>query len=126
MLKWWFCPAIGPRPPICQNSHWITSFRARRSRRNKLAGLVAEVGAGSHRSRTDCIRFTAIRRRLVDDGRDAVVGRDPEEVGGELFTLADVDRQDAVFDAGLFQKHRELVAVGGGPVVKVDHGFSFL
>jgi hypothetical protein len=45
-----------------------------------------------------------------------------QEVGGELFALADVDRQDAVGQAGLFKEEGDLVAVGGGPVIEVDHG----
>ncbi|MNN88733.1 hypothetical protein D3C81_2064580 [compost metagenome] len=39
----------------------------------------------------------------------------------ELLVLADIDRVDAVGQAGLFEEQADLVAVGGGPVVQVDH-----
>jgi hypothetical protein len=73
----------------------MVSVRPRRSAGDEAAGLVGEVEqdrAGFEQRN----RRAAVGRRLVDDGRDAVVGRDLEEVGGELFALADVDRHDAM------------------------------
>jgi len=36
----------------------------------------------------------------------------------ELLALADVDRVDLVKEPGLFEEQRDLVPVGGGPVVE--------
>ena len=44
--------------------------------------------------------------------------------GRELLSLADVDRHDPVRQAGLLEEDRELVSVGRGPVVEIDHGSS--
>jgi hypothetical protein len=59
---------------------------------------------------------------VIDHGRNAVVGRDLEELRLELIALGDVDREYLVFQPGLLEKHRDLVAVRRGPVMKVDHG----
>ncbi|MPM89698.1 hypothetical protein SDC9_136810 [bioreactor metagenome] len=87
---------------------------------DELLGLVGKIQqdrAGlEHRNRR-----AAIRWRLIDDGRDAVVGRDFQKVRSKLLAPADVDRMDLVGQPGLLQEHRDLVAVGGGPVVQVDH-----
>jgi hypothetical protein len=58
---------------------------------------------------------------VVHDRRDLVVGRDLQELGIELVALADVDRLDRVLESRLLEEHRDLVAVGRGPVVEVDH-----
>src|SRR5882724_5915889 len=63
-------------------------------------------------------------RRVVDDGGDAVVRCDSQKVGLELIALADVHREDAVRQPGLFKIEGDLVAVGRGPVVQIDHGFG--
>src|SRR5690606_23259044 len=39
----------------------------------------------------------------------------------ELVALADVHRLDRVGQAGFLQEQGDLVAVGGGPVVELDH-----
>jgi hypothetical protein len=39
----------------------------------------------------------------------------------ELIALADVHRNDFVRQAGLFEKNRDLVAVGRGPLIKINH-----
>src|SRR6185312_14989932 len=65
-------------------------------------------------------RATAGRVR-VDNGWNAIVGCDREEVRRELLTLADVDRNDAIREAGLLEKHRDLVTVRRRPVVQIDH-----
>jgi hypothetical protein len=59
---------------------------------------------------------------LIDHRGNAVVGRDRQKLRRELFALADVDRKDFVRQPGLFEEHRDLVAVRRGPVMKVDHG----
>ncbi|MNN95403.1 hypothetical protein D3C81_2142010 [compost metagenome] len=59
---------------------------------------------------------------MIDDGRDAVVRGDFQKVRLKLLTLADVDRVHVVRQAGFFEKQGDLVAVGGGPVIQVDHG----
>src|SRR2546423_10917732 len=59
---------------------------------------------------------------MIDHRRNTVVRRDRQKLRLELFALADVDRKDLVTEPGLFEEHRDLVAVRRGPVVKVDHG----
>ena len=66
-------------------------------------------------------RLAAICRRLIDHGRDAVVGGDFQEVGLELLSLSDIDRDDPVGEAGFLQEHGDLVPVGRRPVVEIDH-----
>jgi hypothetical protein len=39
----------------------------------------------------------------------------------ELLALADIDRNDFVFQPGLFEKDRDFVAVRRGPVMHIDH-----
>jgi hypothetical protein len=46
------------------------------------------------------------------------------KIGCELLALADVDRDDPIGDARLFQEDRDLVPVGRGPIVKIDHEVS--
>src|SRR5215204_6436913 len=58
---------------------------------------------------------------MIDHRGNAVVGRDRQKLRLELFALADVDRKDLVGKPGLFEEHRDLVAVRRSPVMKVDH-----
>jgi len=67
-------------------------------------------------------RGAAIGRGVVDNRRHLVVRRDREEFRLELVARADVDRVDAVLQAGFFQQQGHFVAVRGGPVIQVDHG----
>ena len=83
-----------------------------------LFGQVEQDRAGFEQRQ----RRAAVGRGLVDDGGDAVVGRDGEELGLELVAPADVDRVDVVGQAGFFEEQRDLVAVGRGPVIEIDHG----
>jgi hypothetical protein len=62
---------------------------------------------------------------VIDHGGNPVVRRDRQELRLELVALADIDREDLVLQSGLFEEHRDLVAVRRRPVVQVDHG-SFL
>ncbi len=39
----------------------------------------------------------------------------------ELIALADVHRMNLIRQAGLFEKHRDLMAVGRRPIIKLDH-----
>src|SRR6185437_5610420 len=69
----------------------------------------------------DADGLAAVGGRMVDDRGDAVVRRDREERRLELLALADVHRMDLVLEPGLLEEERDLVAVGRGPVMKVDH-----
>ncbi len=88
--------------------------------RQEFAGLLGEIeqdGAGlEHRERR-----AAARRIVIDDGGDAVIGRDFQELAIELFAFSDVDRNDFILKPRLFEEDRDLMAVGGGPVIDVDH-----
>ena len=87
---------------------------------DEAAGFVGEVkqdGAGFK----DGEGRSVVGGFVVDDGGDAVVGRDGEEVGPELLAFADVDGDDVVGESGFFQEDGDFVAVGGGPVVEVNH-----
>src|SRR6185503_11006470 len=83
--------------------------------RQELAGLLAEIeqnGASlEHRDRR-----AAARGLMIEDRRDAVVGRHLEKMRLELFSLPDIDRKNLVWRAGLFEKNRDLVAVWRGPI----------
>lgn len=58
---------------------------------------------------------------VVNDGRNSVIGRNLQELRGKLFTFADVDRLDPVVQPCFLQKHRDLVTVRCGPVIKINH-----
>src|SRR5690348_559888 len=93
---------------------------AERIGRDELAGLAREVNedrAGFEHAE----RCTAAHRMMIHDRRHLVVGRDGKVIGLELVALADVHRPDRVRQPGLFEEQRDLVSVGRGPVVEVDH-----
>src|SRR3984893_14231745 len=88
---------------------------------NESLGLVRQIqqyGPGFENG----YRRAALHRRLIDDGRHPGFRRDGKEFGAELFARADVHRDDGVWHAGLFEKKSDLVAVGGRPIIQVDHG----
>ena len=66
----------------------------------------------------------AARSVRIDDGGNAVVRRDGEEFRPKLLALADIDRDDLVGDAQLFEGDMHLVAVRRGPGPDFDHGAS--
>src|SRR5262249_52677902 len=87
----------------------------------ELAGLLGEID--QHRARFEHRdRLAAVLRLVVDQRRNAVVGRDRQELRLELLALADVDRNDLVLESGLLEEHRDLVAFRRGPIVQLDHG----
>jgi len=88
--------------------------------RQELAGFLCEVLEDRSRFE-DADQAAADGWRIVDDRRDPVIGRDPQELGLELIAPADVDRQDAVREAGLFEEDGDLVPIRGGPVIEIDH-----
>ncbi len=81
----------------------------------ELAGLLGEI----HQDRARLEQRSAVV--AVDDGGDAVVGADLEEIGLELLVLGDVDRVRGVIQAALLQHDGDLAAVGRRPRVKIDH-----
>ena len=85
---------------------------------NPNFGQVQQHRAGlEHRDRlSPALRF------MIDHRRNPVVRRDRQKLRLELFALADLHRENLVLQPGLFEKHRDLVAVRRGPVIKVDHG----
>ena len=61
---------------------------------------------------------------MVDDRRHAIVWRKGQEFRLELITGTDIDRENLVIQPGFFKEQRDLVAVRGGPVIKVNHGLG--
>src|SRR6266446_1344039 len=66
-------------------------------------------------------RGAAAHRLVIDDRRHPAVWRNLQKVGGELVTAADVDRFDGVRKPAFLQQNDDLLAVSGGPEIKVDH-----
>ena len=64
-------------------------------------------------------------RCVVNDRRNLVVRRNPEERRRKLFAPGDVDRAHRVLGAGLLQHDLRLAAVGTWVGVEVDHGRLF-
>ena len=58
---------------------------------------------------------------MIDDGRDAIVGRDMDKIRMELFALGEMNRNDAIVECGFFQKQRDFIAIRGRPVVQIQH-----
>ena len=58
---------------------------------------------------------------LADDRRHLVVRADLQELGFELVALADVDGMHRPFEAALLEHDVNLVPVGRGPRIAVDH-----
>src|SRR5262249_61157080 len=90
---------------------------------------VAPLAGGGLREAARCDpgpRRTAARRFVIDDGGHAVVGTDLEELRLELIARADVDRHELVGQRALLEHDGDLPAVGGRPVVEVDHRKSLL
>jgi hypothetical protein len=86
--------------------------------RIKSAGLAPEVL--QNRARLEHRDRLAVRSSRVDDGRDAVVGRDRQKVRFELRALGDVHRNDIVGQPAFFQHDGNLPAVRRRPEVEID------
>ena len=92
---------------------------------NELSGLLGQIKKdGARFEHRD--RFTAVLWLAIDNRRNAIVGRDRKELWFELIAFTDVHRNDRVRKAGLFEKNRDLVAIGRGPVIQIDHWSRFL
>jgi hypothetical protein len=89
-------------------------------RRQKLPGLLGQVLQNGPRLK-HTQGLATVGGFVVNDGGNAVVGGNGEKIWGKLFALANVDGLEAVGQGGLFEKNGDLVAVGGRPVVQVDH-----
>jgi hypothetical protein len=97
----------------------MASMRARIARQEltRLLGEIEQHGAGlEHRD-----RLAAAGRCAIDQRRNAVVRGDGEEFRLELLALADIHRHDVVGQPGLLEEDRDLVPIGRGPIVEVDH-----
>jgi hypothetical protein len=58
---------------------------------------------------------------VINNCRNSIIRGDREELELELIAVADVHRNNFVPEASLFEKNRDLVAVGRGPVIKINH-----
>ena len=118
MRKWLAWPHIGPRPPICQNSHSATATRSRSRFAAEAPGLAREIlqdRAGfEHRNRL------AVGPVGIDDRGHAIVRRDGEKGRLELLARADVDQCERVGQAALFEHDGDLPSVRRRPVVELD------
>ena len=107
-------PGHLPHEPL---EHVDPGARLLREEAPRLRGEVDQDRAGFE----DGDRPAAVTRIGVDDGGNAIVRRDGQELGLELLAAADVDRLHPVGQRRLFQEDGDLVAVRRGPVVEVDH-----
>src|ERR1700737_2421584 len=91
--------------------------------RKETAGLVGEINqdrAGlEYRNRLAAIGWCTIHNR-----RNAIVRTDRQKFRLELFTGPDVDGNDPVGKAELFQHDRDFPAVRRRRIIEVDHGSS--
>jgi hypothetical protein len=72
--------------------------------RDELSGLVGEIEEDRARlEQGDWL--AAVSRRVIDDGRYAVVRRDRQERRFELLALADVDRNELVRQSGFLKEN---------------------
>jgi len=62
-----------------------------------------------------------VGRLLIDNGGNAVVRRDRQELRLELLAFADIDRNDVVLEPCFLEENRHLVTVRRRPVIKIDH-----
>src|SRR5438552_354655 len=88
--------------------------------RQELAGLGGEVE--QHRARLGERERLPARAFLVDHRRDLVIGRDGEEFRLELVTRSNIDGMNFIFETSFLQHDVNLVAIGRGPCIEVDHG----
>ena len=87
--------------------------------RHQLAGLVGEID----QDRAGLEQRHAVV--AVDDGGDAVVRADLQELRLELLVLVDVDRMRRVGQPELLEHDGDLAAVRRRPGVEIDHFRSF-
>ena len=57
----------------------------------------------------------------IDDGGDLVIRVDLEKARLELLATQNIDGLEPIAKARLFQHDRHLVAIGCGPIIKIDH-----
>ena len=115
--KWWFCLAMGPSPPIYQNSHWSATLRPRKSCAMKRFVFSARCSTVAPDSKTDkgspasagAWSTTAGMRSLGAMRRNSA----------RTARRSRVHRHDPMRQACLFEEQACLVTVGLGPVVQV-------
>src|SRR6266536_5975736 len=101
-----------PHQPLERAIAWLTRLR------QELSGLLREI---DHERR----RFHQPHARIVvDDGGDAIVRADLQEVGLELLVLADVDGMYGVGQGQLLEQDGSFAAVGSRPGIEINHGFG--
>src|SRR5262249_56541054 len=86
--------------------------------RHELSGLVREVDHERGRF------HQADAGVAVDDGGNAVVRTDLQELRLELLVLADVDSMRGIRQLQFLEQNGGFAAVGGGPGIEIDHGFG--
>ncbi len=87
--------------------------------REEPAGLLGEVH--QDRARFEDGDVPAVGAVVIDDRRNLVVGADLQERGLELLAPVDVDPDGRVVEAGLLEHDVDLLAVGRGFGVEIDH-----
>ena len=85
----------------------------------EFSRFVAEIDqAGGGFEDRDVLAAGAV---AVDDRGHLVVGADLQELGLELVALADVDGMDVPLQPALLEHDMNLVPVGRGPRIAIDH-----
>ena len=85
--------------------------------RQQLSGLVGEIDHDRRRL------HQAHPGVVVDDGGDAVVRADLQELGLELLVLADVDGVCGIGQSQLLEQDGGFAAIGRRPGIEINHGF---
>src|ERR1700730_2964649 len=89
-------------------------------RREKSPGFLGEIDEDRAGFENGQGRAT-VARIVVNDCRNAVIGRYRQKFRLELVPPAEIDRMDRVGGPRLFQEERDFMSIGGGSIIQVDH-----
>ena len=101
-------------------THWMTSYLPRRSCGQKRPAFSAMYIMIAPDSKT-LIGAPPPFGFVIDDRRHAVIGIELEELVVELVATPDIERDDVVWKAALFEQDGDFLAVGRRPVIEIDH-----
>jgi hypothetical protein len=107
-------PAHLPKQPF---DHLVAASEIVRQKPADLVGKIEQQGARFEEDNG----FAAIPRGVIDHRGDLVVGRDGQEFRLVLVALAQIDRYNTVWKAGLGHEYRHFQAVGRTAIIEVNH-----